>query len=44
MYVLETANFNLSEEINRNLQQSKRNTSVDHLIQALKSELLELKL
>jgi hypothetical protein len=42
--VLEAANYKLKEEINKNLYHSRGNTGVDHLIQALKSELMEVKL
>jgi hypothetical protein len=41
--VLESANYNLSEELNRNLQHSKTSPSFDHIIQAMKAELLEMK-
>ena len=42
--MLESANYNLSEELTRNLQYSKSASSFDHILQAMKTELLEMKL
>lgn len=41
VYVLESANYNLSEELNRNLQHSKSTAGFEQIMQALKAELLE---
>lgn len=42
MYILETANYNLSEELNKSIQTGV--AGGEQLIQALKTELLETKI